>query len=163
MTFRTIALILTSISLAGCLTAYPKVENIDQAAFIKFERNIQDPLLGSITRYVKVDDKQKCNQGYSEYLLLAVQNKGNPLVSDLNLDGLYVKPGNFRILANTLAGSASCDIFVNFDMQAGQKYKMVVNGNVYISTNRCSAKLYQLTAQGAYKEKKFKKYQECNK
>ena len=163
MLFRNIFILMVSLILTGCLTTYPVVKESKSAAFIKFERNVASPALGSITRYVKVDDKQKCNQAYSEHQLLAVQNKGNPLVSDLNLNGLYVKPGSFRILANTVAGGAWCDVFSTFDMQAGEKYKMVINGDAYIGINRCSAKLYQLTSTGEYQEKKFKEYYECNK
>lgn len=156
-------LLLLSLSLTGCLTAYKKVEKSDKAAFIKFERHVASPLLGSITRYVKVDDKQDCRQGYSEHKLLAVHNKGNPLVSDLNVNGLYVKPDTFRILINTVAGGAWCDVFVKFDAVAGKKYKVVLNGDAFISVNKCSAELYQLADNGQYQKKRFNEYKECNK
>ena len=152
-----------SLSLTACLTAYPKIEKSDNAAFIKFERQVASPLLGSISRYVKIDDKHECRQSFSQYKLLAVHNQGNPLVSDLNVDGLYVKPGNFRILINTVAGGAWCDVMARFDVAPGQKYKVVLNGDAYISVNKCSAKLYQLTNSGNYQEKKFTEYKECNK
>lgn len=159
-----LVLILLGISLTGCLTTYEKVEESDKAGFIKFERDVASPLLGSITRYVKVDDKQQCRQAYSEHKLLAVHNKGNPLVSGLNVDGLYVKPGNFRILINTVAGVGSwCDVFVNFDVIAGQKYKIIASGDAYVGVNKCSAKLYQLTTSGEYQQAAFNKYYECNK
>ena len=163
MNLRYLLLLLVILSLTGCLTAYQKVEKSDKAAFIKFERHVANPLLGSITRYVKVDDKQDCRQAYSEHKLLAVHNKGNPLVSDLNVDGLYVKPGNFRILINTVAGGAWCDVFARFDAVAGKKYKVVLNGDAFISANTCSAKLYQLADNGNYQQKRFTEYKECNK
>lgn len=65
--------------LTGCLAPYKKVEPSKNAAFIKFERSVGAPLLGSITRYAKVDDKQQCNQAYSEFPLLAVQTMGTLL------------------------------------------------------------------------------------
>ena len=163
MKFSYIALLLLTTSLSGCLTTYPVVKESDTAAFIKFERNMSEPLLGSITRDVKVDEKQECNQGYSEHLLLAVQNRGNPLVSDLNLNGLYVKPGHFRILSNTVAGRGWCDVFAELDIEANQKYKIVTNGNVSSGAGFCSLKLYKQENNGSYKEEKFDKYFECNK
>jgi len=162
---KTITTIFISITLTGCLATYPKIEKSDNTAFLKFERNMAAPLLGSISRYVKVDDKQDCNQGYVEHTLLAVQNTGNPLVSDLNLDGLYVKPGDYRILINTVAGpGAWCDVFVKLDIEAGKKYRIVANGNMRSGRGSCSASLYTQTADGTpYKKSKFKKYYECNK
>lgn len=163
MKLKHIILALISISLAGCLTPYEKVEPSKKAAFLKFERSLNGPLLGTITRYVKVDDKQKCREAYSEHKLLAVQNQGNPLVSDLNVDGLYVNPGDFRIQINTVAGVRGwCDVFVELDVKSGEKYKIVTNGNMY-DRGTCSSKLYKLSDSGTYEKAEFKKYQECNK
>ena len=150
-------------ALSGCLATYPVVKQSSSAAFIKFERNISQPLLGSITRYVNVDNKQQCNSAYADQKLMAVHNKGNPLVSDLNVNGLYVNPEkDFRILMSTVAGGAQCDVMVKMDVEAGQKYKVVVNGDAYIGVNKCSAKLYK-QVKNAYEELEFKEYFECNK
>lgn len=168
MKLRTMLIPLLATALSGCLTAYPVVKDTKSAAFIKFERNITEPLLGSITRYVNVDDKHQCRESYGDQKLLAVHNRGNPLVSDLNVDGLYVNSGkDFRILINTVAGGAWCDVIARMDVQAGQQYKIIVDGNVYIGVNKCSAKLYTLTGDASgkktYVESKFKEYLECNK
>jgi len=160
-----IILLMATTLLSGCLASYPKVKDTKNASFIKFERKMIDPVLGSITRYANVDNKQKCHEPYSDHKLLAVQNRGNPLVSDLNLEGLYVNSGdNFRILINTVAGGASCDVIVSLDAQAGQNYKILTEGNVYIGVNKCSAKIYKQASNGnAYEPIQFKEYIECNK
>ena len=164
MILRNIFLLLVTMALTGCLATYPVVKESESAAFIKFERNMGAPLLGSITRYVKVDEKQQCREGYADQELLAVQNKGNPLVSDLNLNGLYVNPGHFRILINTVAGNLGwCDVFVEMDIKAGEKYRIVANGNVSSGRGFCSAVLFKQTTQGPYEKSEFKKYFECNK
>jgi len=160
-----IILLIATTLLSGCLASYPKVKDTKNASFIKFERKIIDPVLGSITRYANVDNKQKCHETYSDHKLLAVQNRGNPLVSELNLNGLYVKPGNdFRILISTTAGGATCEILASMDAQAGQNYKILTEGNVYIGVNKCSAKLYKQASNGnTYEQIQFKEYIECNK
>jgi len=165
MKFIYLSSLISTLTLSGCLATYPVVKDIKSAAFIKFERNMIDPVLGSITRYTNIDNAHKCHEAYSDHKLLAVQNRGNPLVSDLNLDGLYVKSDkDFRILINTVAGGASCDVIVRLDAQAGQKYKILTEGDVHIGINKCSAKLYTLSNDGStYKPTKFKEYVECNK
>jgi hypothetical protein len=86
----------------------------------------------------------------------------------VNVDDLYVNPGkDFRILINTVAGGAWCDVIARMDVQTGQRYTIIADGDVHIGVNKCSAKLYTLTEDGsgkkAYVESTFKEYLECNK
>lgn len=165
---RNLALLPLFAVVSGCLATYPEVQESNSAAFIQFERNIADPLLGSITRYVNIDNNHKCHESYPDQKLMAVHNKGNPLVSDLHVNGLYVNPEkNFRILMSTVAGGAWCDVIVRMDVEAGEKYKIIASGDVHIGVNQCSAKLYKQIndnqGQKVYKETTFKEYLECNK
>jgi len=166
MRLRSIVVLLSATLLFGCVNQYKVVEGTDSSAFIRFERNIADPILGSITSYIKVDDKQQCRQRYADQELMARHNRGNPLVSDLNVDGLHVRPGYFRIRINTVAGGANCDLFIGAEIESGQKYKVVAEGNVHISVNKCSAKIYRMTGKSAdkevYEELIPVEYKQCN-
>ena len=166
MRLRSTIILLLAILLSGCVNQYKVVKDTNSAAYIRFERKIADPILGSITSYIKVDAEQQCRQAYADQELMARHNRGNPLVSDLNVDGLYVKPGYFRIRINTVAGGANCDVFVGTEIEAGQKYKVLVEGNVHISVNKCLAKVYKMTGEKEgkeiYEELIPVEYKQCN-
>jgi len=166
MYLRNITIVFFTILLSGCVNQYEVVKGTESAAYIHFERNISSPILGSITSYIKVDNKNDCRQAYANQELMARHNKGNPLVSDLNTNGLYVKPGYFRIRANSVAGGANCDVFAGTEIEAGQKYKFLVEGDLHIGVNRCTAKIYKMTGKNngkeVYKELPPVEYKQCN-
>ena len=75
---------------------------------------------------------------------LATLDKGNPLVSNKNTDGILVETkDNFRILVRNVAGINWCDTVLGFKTEAGKEYKIVSHANVLEQYNSlCSAAVF---------------------
>ena len=154
--------ILFIFTLSGCATTYPKITNLNNSAFVELERHINGSILGSFTGLYKVKKTQQCYDSYVNSQILILQDKGNPLNSNVNENGLLVKSGEYlRILVNSVSGQ-QCQTIIGFNPKKGEKYKIVAHANIRAYNQKCSVELYEWQKNNStYKQINLAEYNKC--
>jgi hypothetical protein len=156
-------LLVSTLVTSGCaFKQYPTLTKSETTSFLSLERKVSGPLLGSTTFYTKVNDEYSCGRGTLKQEQLAVQDRGNPLISEKNPDGLYVNSeSDFRISIKHIAGIVSCETITTFDVHPSTNYKIEASANVMSSQRTCSAKLLRESENGHQEEVKWKQSKQC--
>ena len=160
-------LIVTSIAAAllAPAVAAPADPPATDTVFIQFERDAKGPFGLSTTVFVRVKEGYKCkaSQGFLGQKKLATLDKGNPLVSSKNVQGVESAASDqFRILIRAISGTLRCDVVASFSAKAGERYKLTSRSDLPLrNAPSCSADVSVLQ-DGEFRKIEFNEYSECH-
>jgi hypothetical protein len=142
-----------------------KAPIIGDTSKIVITSDVEAPMLGYSTYIYKVKKFRKCYYGLNaeEDTRFMTLDKGNPLVSEFNAEGVNVASGEALTLAiETVAGGTKCPLFVGFTPDKGNDYQIKVLGKVNISPHQCKVELWSKVKDTNKLEKqKFEYLNEC--
>lgn len=122
-----------------------KAPTSGEVSKILITSDVEAPMLGYSTYIYKVKEFRKCYYGLNaeEDTRFMTLDKGNPLVSEFNAQGVNVSAGEKITLAiETVAGGNLCPLFVGFTPDENKDYEIKVLGKVNISPHQCRAELW---------------------
>lgn len=144
---RTVGSALTVCALfaTGCVTqppTYVSPASADAKAFVKFELTSQYPIT---VGQVFIFEGGTCNSSPSTGQKLFVRGRGNPLVSDINTDGVWLPAGKTVFLTGRAITSVShtCAANATFTPRANVKYQLYLNQNSSGVQDVCALEVYE--------------------
>ena len=145
--------------------AVPGNSASDARVFLEFERDAQGPLLGSTTVFVRVKEGYKCkaSQGFLGQQKLATLDKGNPLVSSKNAQGVAESASDqFLVLIRAIAGTRRCDVVASFSAKSGERYQLTARSDFPSHGDpTCSADV-SVMQDGEFRKIEFNEYSQCH-
>lgn len=151
---------------SGCATQYQLPEHTEATSIIHFEREVEDPLLGSGTVFLKLDDEYQCNdlfKGQENLTRIESGILGSP--DDHPTSVVVASEKNFRLLARTQAGYSACGNIISFETQPDKSYLILVKAKIKSAYNQptCSIKLFEQNEKDKSKSKEviITDYQQC--
>lgn len=153
--------------LSGCAMMQDYVASTDSnASKISIQRHLNASLLGSTTYIYEVNPARKCNGDNSkEDSRFMVLDKGNPLVSEFNPNGVSVTPDKpITLLLHSIAGPINqCTVIISFTPRAGADYKIDLWGQLDRKPNVCKADLAEVVKNSNIKKRtEFGLHEACN-
>ncbi|WP_428034795.1 hypothetical protein [Amphritea sp.] len=155
--------------LTGCASVqdYVPPQNTDTANVV-VTRNITAPLLGYTSTLFKLETFKTCHEeiGKNKATRFMVLDKGNPLIAEVNAEGVDVavnEPVNLFMV--TVAGpfNGSCSSIVKFTPESGKDYEIRLLGDITQSPGRCTAELWSTQAgSNIAQQDSFEEYDDCN-
>lgn len=169
MQFQKYFFILMFLLLSGCISPYPEVQDVKNSAEIIFERDAQTSFMGSGTYFNEVKTNVNCsniNKELGNGIRMATLSSGVPLLSDKNSSEIRVgAQPQFKIYLRSGIGKNYCDMFIEFNIQAKEKYKIIAYSDIGLAFHNggCSAKLFQKEFHSdlKFKEISFNKSEIC--
>jgi len=140
-------LLLIPLLLSGCASLPTYIEHETNTPSVKLvvDNEFNAPFLGYSTFVDMHTEEETCGDSFKSKsaVRLIVLDKGNPLISDLNRNGVKLATGkkySFRFIA--AAGTTSCSLFASFTPENQHEYKIDVSGVLLGFTAECKAELY---------------------
>lgn len=113
---------------------------------LKVTNDFDAPFLGYSTFVNTHTETEICGKsfGAKSAARLIVLDKGNPLISELNPDGVKLSTGNkYSFMIMSVAGMSNCTIFAAFSPEAGQSYEIKTSGKLGSFGTHCKAELFK--------------------
>lgn len=133
---------------AGCagLPDYAEPPTDTPSSKLLFKHDFEAPFLGYSTFVNVHTEEEPCGKsfGSDSGARLVVLDKGNPLISELNPDGVRLsidKKYTFMILS--VAGPINCAIYTSFSPKANESYEIKVSGELHSFSRSCKAELFK--------------------
>jgi hypothetical protein len=143
------SIILLSLLVTGCAGPpdYVEPKTNQPSADFKVKHNFDAPFLGYSTFVNVHTEEETCGKSFGSKsgAKLIVLDDGNPLISELNPEGVKLatdKKYSFMIMS--VAGMSNCSIYTSFKPQANEKYEMNVSGKLGSHSTNCKAELYNI-------------------
>ena len=133
---------------AGCAGlpdyAEPPIDKPYSKLIIK--QDFEAPFLGYSTFVNVHTEEEPCGKsfGSDSGARLVVLDKGNPLISELNPDGVKLsidKKYTFMILS--VAGPINCAVYTSFRPKLSESYELKVSGELHSFSTSCKAELFK--------------------
>ncbi|MEH6597064.1 MAG: hypothetical protein V7736_16135 [Colwellia polaris] len=142
-----VSFLLIPLLLSGCagLPTYIEPPTNTPSAQLTVISNFDAPFLGYSTFINVHTEEDTCGKsfGSKSAAKLIVLDDSNPLISELNPDGVKLSVGNkYSFMIMSVAGMDNCTIYASFNPEINQYYKMNVSGVLGLSGNMCKAELY---------------------
>lgn len=131
-----------SVVLFGCTPQLYKVnDTAEKTAYFKFKLEGDTATFGTTAYFEAVDGNPECEDAGNSKRL-AVLDVGNPLIGNVNEDGLKVEAKkNFGIALRQISGKLlsinSCSVFFMFDVEPNSEYTLVSISDPY--GGKCAA------------------------
>lgn len=119
-----------SVILVGCTPALYKVNDAaEKTAYFKFKMEGDTASFGTTAYFETIDGNPKCGEA-GNGKRLAVLDVGNPLIGNVNADGLKVEAEKdfgiaIRQISGKLLSISDCSIFFMFDVEPNREYTLV--------------------------------------
>ena len=142
-----ISFLLISLLITGCagLPTYTEPSTNVPTAELKVNSNFEAPFLGYSTFVNVHTEEDTCGKsfGAKSAAKLIVLDDGNPLISELNPNGVKLSIGKkYSFMIMSVAGMSNCTIYSSFNPKADQNYKMNISGKLGFYGTSCNAELY---------------------
>jgi hypothetical protein len=133
----------------GCagLPDYVEPKTNELSAGFKVKHDFDAPFLGYSTFVNVHTEEQTCGKSFGSKsgAKLIVLNDSNPLISELNPDGVKLAVGKkYSFMVMSVAGMSNCSLYTSFKPQANEKYEMNVSGKLGSHSTHCKAELYSV-------------------
>lgn len=161
------SLILTLLLVTGCagLPTYVEPTKNEPVAVLKVQHKFNAPFLGYSTFVNVHTEEQTCGKsfGSKSAARLVVLDDNNPLISELNSDGVKLSIGSkYSFMIMSVAGMNNCTIYTSFMPKANEHYEMNIFGTLGGYDTNCKAELYRIDeASNSSIPVKFQYYGEC--
>jgi hypothetical protein len=141
------SILLLSLLITGCagLPNYTEPPTNIPLAKLKVTSNFDAPFLGYSTFVNVHTEENTCGKsfGSKSAARLIVLDVGNPLISELNPNGVKLPVGSkYSFMIMSVAGMSNCTIFASFNPKAGQNYEIKTSGQLGSLGSNCKAELY---------------------
>ena len=141
--------LLLSILITGCagMPEYIEPKSNVPTAKLTVINDFDAPFLGYSTFVNTHTESETCGKsfGAKSAARLIVLDKGNPLISELNHDGVKLSAGNkYSFMIMSVAGMSNCTIFASFSPKADQSYEIKASGKLGSLGSNCKAELFKL-------------------
>jgi len=145
--------ILIPLLLTGCARLPVYIEPTTNVPSVRLVANqsFDAPFLGYSTFVDVHTEKNTCGEP-SDHLgsfdsksaaRLIVLDIGNPLIGDINADGVNLPAGTkHSFMITSVAGGTSCTVFASYTPKVQHSYKLDVSGVLLGFTAKCKAELY---------------------
>ncbi|MDO6565925.1 hypothetical protein Q4561_02525 [Alteromonas sp. 1_MG-2023] len=163
---KKIALLIPLI-ITGCagMPDYVEPKSTTPSATLKVTNDFDAPLLGYSTFVHTHTETETCGKsfGAESGARLIVLDKGNPLISELNPDGVKLSAGRkYSFMIMSVAGMQNCIIYASFSPEADQNYEIKTFGKLRSYDNSCEAALFRYDELNeAYTSIDFEYYGQC--
>jgi len=142
-----ISFLLIPLLITGCagLPTYTEPQTNVPSAKLKVNSNFDAPFLGYSTFVNVHTEEDTCGKsfGAKSAAKLIVLDDSNPLISELNPNGVKLSVGNkYSFMIMSVAGMSNCTIYTSFNPEADKNYKMNVSGKLGSFGTNCKAELY---------------------
>ena len=161
---KLISLFLSLFFLSGCVPKYVEPSSSEPIASIRFEKSSKDPILGSSTFFISLDESYECipGKGFIGQKIMATIDKGNPLVKDTSNRVISIPTkSNFRLLVVNAAGLSTCDVVLGFKPEQGKKYLVLSKSDLKSSEISCSAEITEISSNEKI-DVNLTEYKQCN-
>ena len=144
-----LSIILILLLVTGCAGLPNYVEpktNVPSAKF-KVNHSFDAPFLGYSTFVNVHTEEQTCGKSFGSEsgAKLIVLDDNNPLISELNPDGVKLAVGKkYSFMIMSVAGMSNCTIYSSFKPEANSNYEMNVTGKLGAHSTHCKAELYRV-------------------
>lgn len=143
------SIILILLFVTGCagLPDYVEPKTNEPSAGFKVKHDFDAPFLGYSTFVNVHTEEQTCGKSFGSKsgAKLIVLNDSNPLISELNPDGVKLAVGKkYSFMVMSVAGMNNCSLYTSFKPQANEKYEMNVSGKLGSHSTHCKAELYSV-------------------
>jgi len=133
----------------GCagLPDYVEPKTNELSAGFEVKHDFDAPFLGYSTFVNVHTEEQTCGKSFGSEsgAKLIVLDDGNPLISELNPDGVKLAVGKkYSFMIMSVAGMSNCTIYTSFKPKANENYKMNVSGKLGAHSTHCKAELYSI-------------------
>jgi len=142
------------ITLAGCasIKEYEQAEPAIPRAFVKVRPEVSS-LISSVSMISIVDEINYCGDPAVNLKRAYRRSDGNPLVTDLNIDGFWVPSGKrVPFSAVVLSDKGTCGVWASFLPEAGKTYEIRMKGNGKVfdwETAECAFTVSRLIPEGS--------------
>jgi hypothetical protein len=155
---------LASLAGTGCTTAplYEVPDSVREKAYLTFEYTENNfslnPLVigkpfapSSVAKVSRLEGEFICGKPLPNPQTMFIRSHGNPLVSNINMDGIWIAAGRrFMFYAMSLPGpSHMCGVTASFTPRMGAKYALRLDQS---EGRGCSAEVIEMSAENASKE-----------
>lgn len=144
--------------LGGCagIPLYKIPDGVTQRASIKLDYSEQS-LLSGVLIVSHLDGLPVCGERIANQQKLFVSSRGNPLVSNVNAQGVQISAGEkFMFAATSLQDGwqPPCSLMASFTPSSGQSYKLVFMDRSFREVKNCSVEVVDAALQEDGKDAK---------
>lgn len=149
MKFKVLGLL---VALNGCSVIPDHIEPAEHvpSANLKVKHSFNAPMLGYSTHVTVHTEQDTCDEHFlsKSATNLVVLDIGNPLVSEMNEDGVRLAVGKkYSFWIMSLSGMSTCTLFTSFEPKANEYYEMIVSGKLGGHNTSCNASLFSYDEQ----------------
>ncbi|GGI87236.1 hypothetical protein [Shewanella gelidii] len=146
MRLSIVSLLLLVTGCAG-LPNYVEPQTGESSAGFKVKHDFDAPILGYSTFVYVHTEEQTCGKSFGSEsgAKLVVLDDSNPLISELNPDGVKLAASKkYSFMIMSVAGMSNCIIYASFKPKADEYYEMNVSGQLGAHSTHCKAELYRI-------------------
>lgn len=140
-----------SLTLISCAKAplYQATEPTNERAYLKVVYDT-DLVFTKVAKFSHIDSQPHCGKPINDIQTLAVLNRGNPLISEVNPDGLPIAAGRlFRLQGLSIPSNPKylCGLTVTFKPKAGTTYEATLRHHDK-TQSQCILELAEVSESG---------------
>jgi hypothetical protein len=161
------SIILILLLVTGCagLPNYVEPKTDEPSAGFKVNHDFDAPFLGYSTFVNVHTEEQTCGKSFGSEsgAKLIVLDDDNPLISELNPDGVKLAVGKkYSFMIMSVAGMSNCVIYTSFEPKSNEYYEMNISGKLGAHSTNCKAELFLVDETANKKSSvEFQYYGQC--